>query len=481
MSPCVLRTVRLAGAIVAALALLGLPASCGSVGRDDALPVRPCGAAGPWRTVGAVNVCLGDALAVPSSLDPGQVGGFCATGDAKACTSDADCRPAERCRCGLCRVVRCRRSNECRAGETCVAALGRCARACDPGDPASCPGGWSCSMGGCVADCGGDGDCAHGETCNARNGRCLAVVCAADADCAAGYRCDVQTTRADVAGPDLVARDDGPWVVAEVRAAGRSTIRSFVWPAEGRIDADAAAPLLEPSLPWEGDRVGAPDVVVADGATRLFYAGGDDAGIGLAVADGGVFRRAGDGPILAPLEPWEAGRVGGPAAWSDGDGGIVLLYAGGDGAGLGAARSGADGSYARISAAPVLAPSGMAVPGRWDELDRLADPAAAGATGEGAIRVFVAARGVLLSGADAGTGGPPDWSIGMALARVSADGVAMVADPYGPVLAERTGLGSANMREERDPGVLPVAGGWRMLYAEPLDGGGSGLRAAACP
>jgi hypothetical protein len=48
------------------------------------------------------------------------------------------------------------------------------------------------------------------------------------------------------------------------------------------------------------------------------------------------------------------------------------------------------------------------------------------------------------------------------------------------VLAERTGLGSEALRDERAPSARKTADGWRMLYVEPLDGGGSRLRGASC-
>ncbi|MBI5502962.1 MAG: hypothetical protein HY907_22145 [Deltaproteobacteria bacterium] len=458
-------------------------AGCGMVGRDDVLPERPCGAAGPWRPAGEVEVCLGAARAVPSGPDGGAAGGLCVAGEAAACAMDGECGAGERCLCGLCRVPRCETSAACGDGTSCIVALGRCAPRCDPADPGGCPPGASCSLGGCVADCRSDADCAHGETCSAGSGRCTAVPCAGDSDCPDGRRCEIQTVAADVAHPDAVRSADELSILAEVRRDGRSVVQRFRWPSPGRLEAGDV--LLEPEEPWEGSRVGAPDLLELGDVVLLFYAGGDDAGIGLAVRDAsGTFGRFSRFPELAPVLAWEEGRVGSPGAVFVGPGEVLLFYTGGVDAGVGLARSPPSGAggFERVADEPLLQPAGAAVAGRWTELERLADPDVAEQAGDGRWRVFFAARGVVRAGDDPGGGAvSPDWSVGLALVEVREFVPPVTFDPFGPVLAERTGAGEGSVRDERGASVVRWGGGWRMLWSEPREGGGSVVRAAACP
>ncbi|MBI5490610.1 MAG: hypothetical protein HY905_24970 [Deltaproteobacteria bacterium] len=459
------------------LALFG----CGMLARDEAVPERPCGAAGPWRPVGEVEVCLGTARAVPSSPEGGAAGGLCVASEAAVCEADGDCGDGERCLCGLCRVVRCETSSRCADGESCIVALGRCARRCDPAEPRGCREGFSCSLGGCVADCRGDADCAHGETCNEGSGHCTAVPCGGDSDCPDGGRCEVQTVAADVSNPDAFVLSGDVGVLAEVRRQGRSVVQRLAWPSTGRLEEGYV--VLEPEEAWEGSRVGAPDVLELTDGTRLFYAGGDDAGIGVARLDaGGAFVRAAGGPVLTPDSGWEAGRVGSPGAAEDGEGGILLFYTGGDDAGVGLAR-GTPGEevFERVSGEPLLPPAAAAVEGRWTELDRLADPDVSGRTDDGSRRIFFAARGIVRAGEDAGAAVPPDWSIGLALVEPRPSVPLVTFDPFGPVLADRTGVGEESVRDERGASVVRWGNGWRMIWWEPQDGGGSVVRAAVCP
>lgn len=468
-----------------ALPLLALlAAGCGSVGRDDDLPPPPCTGLGPWTDLGPVQVCLGDAEAVATPGAPAAAG-WCVAGDARPCERDGDCGAEERCRCGRCRVVRCATAADCSATTTCIAALGRCAAACDPAVPGSCPDGFVCHLGGCVAACETDADCSHGESCSASTGRCVAAPCAADADCAPGRWCEIQVVAAEVLHPDPVEDDAAPWLAAEVRRDGRAEILRFDFAAPTRLVAGPGAPLLAPEQPWEGDRVGAPAVAARDGELHLFYAGGDDAGIGLAVARaGGLFVRRSDGPVLAPTEPWEAGRAGAPAVWPVG-GELRLLYAGGDGAGIGLAREEIEGTRWRSIGGPVVVPGTLEAPDRWVALEAIAEPDVADVAPDGSSVWLFAARGRVLGGGIAADDAPPDWSLGAL--RAMPDGplpAAPILEPWawGPVVAGRTGVGAAAVREERAPGTRRTAGGWELWYVEPGDSTrGSRLRLATCP
>jgi len=470
--------------------LLGLPllflcaAGCGAVGRDDELPARPCTGLGPWTDRGPVRVCLdtAEAVATPGAA---SAAGWCVAGEARPCGDDADCAGEERCRCGRCRVVRCTTAAECDGGATCIAALGRCAAACDPAVPGSCPPGFVCHLGGCVAACAADADCSHGESCATAAGRCVAVPCAADADCDAGRRCEIQVVAAAVTHPDPVADAAGTWIAAEVRRDGRAAIYRFDRRDTARLVAPPGDPLLAPAEPWEGDRVGAPTVAARDGALYLFYAGGDDAGVGLAVAGaGGPFVRRSDRPVLVPAEPWEAGRVGAPAVWPA-DGELHLLYAGGDGAGIGLALEQPDGAGWRSVGPPVLTPAALAVPDRWTDLDAITEPDVAEVAPDGSSVWIVAARGRTIGGGLAAEAAIPDWSLG-ALRVAPAE--RLPAPPrfepwgWGPIVAGRTGVGAAAVRDERAPGARRTADGWELWFVEPGDSArGPRLRLATCP
>jgi hypothetical protein len=257
-------------------------------------------------------------------------------------------------------------------------------------------------------------------------------------------------------------------------------VQGFSWPEPDRLDARNAA--LEPREPWEDQRVGAPDLLEAEGQILILYAGGDDAGIGVAALDpAGNFQRTAAEPILAPAQDWETDRVGSPAVLEDGDGGILLLYTGGDGNGIGLARRAADGSFVRHPPQPLWRPEAAAAQGRWSGLQRLADPDIAGIADDGRLRLFFAAYGVVSGGSTGDPVASPDWSIGLALLDASAPDLAATWDPFGPVLAERMGAGEAAARNERGGSAMPWEDGWRILWAESLPGGGSVLRGAVCP
>ena len=110
-----------------------------------------------------------------------------------------------------------------------------------------------------------------------------------------------------------------------------------------------------------------------------------------------------------------------------------------------------------------------------------ADPDVTGRSDDGRLRVFFAGLGVDRPGADGSGGGTGNGSIGLALVDPSAPGAAVTFDPWGPVLAARTGLGEGSVRDEWGPSVVRWGDGWRMVWWEPAEGGGTVVRAAACP
>lgn len=469
---------------LALLLLLPTAAACGTVGRDDELPARPCTGLGPWTEHGPLQVCLGTAEAV-SGPGAAAAAGWCVADAARPCADDGACAPTEQCRCGLCRVVRCSSSDECAGGRTCIVALGRCAATCDPAAADSCPPDFVCHLGGCVAACAGDADCAHGEACDDRR-RCVAAPCGDDDDCDPGRRCEIQAVAAEALHPDVVDDDGVAWVAAELRRDGRSEIVRLDRTASLRLVASDGPPLLTPQEAWEGDRVGAPAVARVEGSTWLFYAGGDDAGLGLAVADAdGVFRRRTDGPLLAPTTAWEAGRIGAPAVWPVG-GELRLLYVGGDGAGLGLALPETGGTaWRKLDDGPLVAPDALGVPERWVDLAAIGEPDVVDAADDGSALWFVAGRGRVLGGGIGPDEAPLEWSLGVLLVEphlLLPPLPLRRPGPWGPVAAGRTGVGPEAVREERAPGARRTADGWELLYVEPGDAGrGARLRSAACP
>jgi hypothetical protein len=458
--------------------LLAVAAGCGLLGADDALPEPACRFPRGWRDLGPAPVCLGEALAVPTRAADGTVGGLCVRGDSPPCARDVECAAPERCRCGRCRVLRCRTTDDCGPGESCIPAIARCAVPCDPARDDSCPSGDACHLGGCVRRCGRDDDCAHGESCSPR-GRCVVSPCTTDTGCGEGRRCERQTVAADVIHPDLVSTPDGLRVLAEVRRDGRSAVHRLV-PAEyGTLHDPDALPILAPAAEWEDDRTGAPDAIPRDDGFLLLYAAGDDRAVALAELSAtlDLVRRA-ERPWFVPDAPWEEGRAADPGGWTLPDGRLAVAYVAGTPPAVGlAAGDPAAGPPERIAAGPVLRPAAAAVADRWRDLDAIAGPDPVPDADAGAAWIFFSAHGRV---GPPGAPVEPDWSLG--LARVDpADGWSVRSDPAGPVLAERYGPGVSAGRGESSPGVGRGRASRTMLYADSdSEGFSSGLRWGGC-
>jgi hypothetical protein len=117
--------------------------------------------------------------------------------------------------------------------------------------------------------------------------------------------------------------------------------------------------VLEPTLPWEGDEMGAPSALVVGDEIRLYYAAAG--GIGLATSSDGLHFERRDEPVLGPApDGWEQGATPqSPSVVAHPSGGFRLFYEvrspSGE-ASLGEAVS-ADGVlFERRGAGPVLAP-----------------------------------------------------------------------------------------------------------------------------
>ena len=133
------------------------------------------------------------------------------------------------------------------------------------------------------------------------------------------------------------------------------------WSPEGTVALEAARE------GWEAGSIDAPCVVRDGDAWRMYYTGGDGAGIGLATSDDGKrWVRHADNPVLSPAQAWESeGGVTHASVLPDDDG-WVMWYAGGEGAGIGRATSEDGVSWQRTQEAPVFTPSGSEGDTLWD-------------------------------------------------------------------------------------------------------------------
>ena len=92
---------------------------------------------------------------------------------------------------------------------------------------------------------------------------------------------------------------------------------------------DDGLPLLGADQNWEGDFAGAPSIIRIGEEFIMYYAGGRGAGIGEAKsADGIIWIKNENNPVLVPDQNWEEGVIGAPAALFL-DGITHLWYSGG--------------------------------------------------------------------------------------------------------------------------------------------------------
>jgi hypothetical protein len=222
---------------------------------------------------------------------------------------------------------------------------------------------------------------------------------------------------------------------------------------------DPTTAVLEPE---DGDAgcLGAPSVVAAGEGLVLVASRGDGSGIVRASSEDGIVFTREDELVLEPSSSWEAGWVGSPgvAVWA---GGVVMLYEGGRGAGIGMARLEPSGAE-RVSEEPWLTPSAFEDPVLWRHVERVGSPFAVGH--EGVLLAYLTVRGV--EGSDAVTqagevyAADANDSIGLVSTR-DLRGVEVFAG--GPVLARRTNLRA--YLGEAEPSVLFAGGVSWLVYA----------------
>lgn len=158
---------------------------------------------------------------------------------------------------------------------------------------------------------------------------------------------------------------------------------------DGSAATQGTCPVFVPDEDWEGDDVGAPCVLEADGEYHLFYRGGGGNGIGHALStDGIAWTRAGaDGLVIEPEEGVTTAPLDGPSVVHDPDAAdpsdrFRMWFVDG-GSGIRFARSG-DGESWTVDRLPALT---CGEEGAWDQ-DWIGDPEVRIETLYGGRRVY---------------------------------------------------------------------------------------------
>ena len=413
-----------------------------------------------------IEVCFGDQRIVSASQSKDGPLSLC-LGSAmspKACEGDTSCASGERCVCGRCTTRPCRTATECEGREVCRS--NRCAAACT--GEQDCGPGEICNSGGCARPCSSDEACAFGEKCSAFDGTCAVKLCSATVSCSGDDVCVEQERVADLREPHLVRT--GAEVVGFVELREGVTHDCAVYRV--RIDSprrwvvEPPTAVLEP-LSEDGGCVGAPSVLLEDGAWTLYASRGDGSGIVRAQSvDGSIFSRDA-APVLVPSEPWEEGRVASPAIvrWH---GESIMAYEGGPGAGIGLARIDAEGHATRLTTGAWLTPADFEDPVMWRYIERIGSPFVV--ERDGALLVYLTVRGMEGSDAVTGTTGgypaDPNDSIGLVATR---DLVEVERFVSGPVFARRTNL-RAYLGEAEPSVLLQSSGSWLVFAASDASG-----------
>jgi hypothetical protein len=470
----------------ALLVTLALSASaCGFGPNDSFTGQRQATGIAPWADLGGANVCAQPALFGPADSEPV---GFCVPDSApqpRACAVDSECAARERCVCGRCSVQYCDSAAGCGKDLTCDFKNKRCARKCTK--TARCPFGQTCRGGYCTAKCETDAQCAQGELCSQTIKRCVVSSCTENAQCLVGMEhCSIQRVPGDLREPTLLPpRANGPQAVMffELRRADRTVIHRAESLDGVGWTINPAEPVLEPGLERLGGetRVGAPSVVTlpSGGFVMFFDAGPTGDHIGRATSPDGVRFTRDEAPALSATSPWEAGKVHAPGATITSRG-LYLFYEGGDGIGVGVARSTDDGkSFTRAGDGLVLASDREAGGAHrvsdavvWRAVTELRSPFALAqrdAVGDEVLGVWFSAFGVESSSFDElGNRKPPvaNHSIGYAAWNVSTatgDEPRMEAYPFNPVF-DRV-LSFLQHLQELSPAIVRLENGsYALVY-----------------
>ncbi|MEB2313914.1 MAG: hypothetical protein OZ921_14810 [Sorangiineae bacterium] len=455
------------------LATLG---GCGLTPHDESTPVFSSDGVTGFGMVGNVEFCIGRTRVVAPAVAAGAELALCVPDGAtpRACEADLDCAPRERCSCGRCVVVACDTTGRgCAEGEVCQG--GRCTTACTR--DGECARDFVCRGGGCVHECATSTDCAYGELCDSLASTCRVSLCGgARGGCGSGQTCEPLEHVAEMREPFVLGSGAGERAYLTVAAGGTTVIYRARPARDLRWVADPETPVLEPGPASDLGSVGAPALLAERGGLTLYFETGGGTIERATSSDGVSFTRDAAPVLVATPDGWEAGRVGSPSVIVY-RGETYLFYAGGAGAGIGAARVGASG-VTRLTGAPLVSRATVEDPLFWRGVSAVGAPSAM--VVEGAVRIFFTARGA--EGHDAIEQGSPraadvNDSIGLVTTR---DFVSFERYPMGPVFARRTNLRA--YLGEREP-FLRRDGARTRLYFVTGDATGkaSGVALAADP
>ncbi|APR82028.1 Hypothetical protein A7982_07377 [Minicystis rosea] len=437
----------------------------------DAAPPFPSDGVAGFGEAEPIEVCLGAARVVAPGAS-NEAGAVCVPEGAagNGCSSNDSCEGIERCVCGRCIVEVCQSGSTCGDGRVCRDK--RCTLACAAdGD---CPSGEACAAGGCARTCQGDTDCHFGERCDALANTCVAKPCSEAMACGSGRRCESIAVAGELHEPEVVTVGGAEVAYVEMRFAGASAgsaIYRAAIEAKTRWTMDPEAPVIPAE---NGERAGAPSVLVDGDRVEMYFAIGEGAGIARATStDGGKSFVREAAPVLVPGAAWENGWIGSPAVVRF-EGATYLLYEGGPRAGIGLAR--VDGSGAqRVSDEPIVTPASVRDPLFWREVTEVGAPYAMVAGG--ALRVYFTGRGVEGNDAlvgDAPAPADPNDSIGLA---ASLDARAFAQSPTGPVFARLTNL--RTYLGEREASVRIVDGSGASITFVATDATGQSVSGLA--
>jgi hypothetical protein len=216
-------------------------------------------------------------------------------------------------------------------------------------------------------------------------------------------------------------------------------------------------------------RAFAPSVIRRGSSLELYAAVGSPSQIVRArSSDGGKTFTIDAAPLLVATEPWEKGEVRSPSAF-DFDGATYLYYEGGERAGIGLARI--DGKTAvRFGKNPALVPFDVEDAVFWRDIVSVGSPHAL--VLGGAPRLFFTARGVeglSATGNDGPLPAEPNDSIGLA---ATTDFQSYSFFPAGPVYARLVNLRA--YLGEREAFVRPLDSGAEMVFVS-ADASGEGV------
>jgi hypothetical protein len=437
--------------------LAWIPA-CGALGHDE--PPGPVfrDARTGFVDGPGIEVCMDGTRVVAPSRAAGGALSFCVSPGvaSRTCDDTTECAPGERCVCGRCGTRPCRNATECDAGEVCVG--NRCASVC--GSDTDCRAGETCSAGGCARRCSTQVDCAYGEKCSALDGTCIVKLCGDAVSCNVGEPCAPLERVADLREPHGMTWGGQALAFVEIRDGSACAVYRARVVSPRRWEVDPLQPVLAPEN-GEGGCVGAPSVVAEPGRLVMYAARGDGSAIVRASSvDGSTFLRE-PTPVVTPTEDWQGGWVGAPGA-ARFQGATRLFYQADRGRAIGLASiDEATGTLLDIRPTPVISPSMLEDPLFWRGVQRVTSPFAV--ERDGALLLYVAARGAEQSDAQVAAGGvyPADVndSIGLLASR---DLVAWDRFPTGPVLARRTNL--RTYLGELEPAVMFLDGGAWLVY-----------------